>query len=70
MIFSQCATNIVGQGVFAVSDIATAYELINLQVKSMYINGCDIQQIISHSYLLFLRRLKLVNCKIMIISTH
>ena len=33
-----------------VSDIATPYELVNLQVKSMYINGCDVQQTVSRSY--------------------
>ena len=46
----ECASNVVGQGVFVVSDVATAYELVNLQVKSVYINGCDITQTVSQSY--------------------
>lgn len=46
----ECATNIVGQGVFVVSDIATAYELVNIQSKCIYISGCDITQTVTQSY--------------------
>lgn len=38
------------KNIFVVSDIAIAYELINLQVNSIYINGYAIQQTISYSY--------------------
>ncbi|MGN0961059.1 MAG: collagen-like protein, partial [Christensenellales bacterium] len=47
---TECASNITGQGVFVVPDIATAYELVNVQQKSLYLNGCDITKTISHSY--------------------
>lgn len=46
----ECATNMTGQGIFTVPDIATAYELINTQKKSIYINGCNIMKTISQSY--------------------
>ncbi len=46
----ECAQNISGQGIFVVNDIATPFELVNVQKKSMYLNGCNITQTISHSY--------------------
>lgn len=48
--FTECAGNVFGQGIFVVNDIATAYELVNVQKKSMYLNGCNITQTISKSY--------------------
>lgn len=47
---NECALNTCGQGVFVVSDLATAYELVNTQKKSMFVNGCNINQTISPSY--------------------
>lgn len=47
---NECAANMSGQGLFTVPDIATAYELINTQQKSIYINGCNVTKTISHSY--------------------
>lgn len=46
----ECAQNISGQGIFVVNNLATPFELVNVQKKSMYVNGCNIQQTISHSY--------------------
>lgn len=46
----ECAQNIAGQGIFVVNNLATPFELVNVQKKSMYVNGCNIQQTISHSY--------------------
>lgn len=47
---NECALNTCGQGMFVVNDLATAYELVNTQKKSMFVNGCNINQTISHSY--------------------
>lgn len=47
---NECALNTFGQGMFVVNDLATAYELVNTQKKSIFVNGCDIGQTISHSY--------------------
>lgn len=46
----ECASNIFGQGMFVVDSIATAYELINVQKKSLFLYGCNIQQTTSTSY--------------------
>ncbi len=46
----ECAQNIAGQGIFVVNDIATPFELVNVQKKSMFLNGCNITQTITHSY--------------------
>lgn len=47
---NECASNIFGQAIFVVADIATAYELVNTQQKSIFINGCNIQKTVSQSY--------------------
>ncbi len=47
---TECAVNMTGQALFVVSDLATAYELVNTQQKSIYINGCNVQKTVSHSY--------------------
>lgn len=47
---TECAINITGQALFVVSDLATAYELVNTQKKSIFINGCNLQKTVSHSY--------------------
>lgn len=46
----ECAQNIAGQGIFVVNDIATPFELVNVQKKSMFLNGCNITQTTTHSY--------------------
>lgn len=46
----ECATNMTGQGIFTVPDVATAYELINTQKKSIFINGCNVMKTVSQSY--------------------
>jgi len=47
---SECASNMCGQGVIVVTDPATPYELVNTQKKSIFINGCNVTQTVSHSY--------------------
>lgn len=47
---TECAVNMFGQGLFVVNDITTKYELVNVQKKSIYINGCNIMNTISQSY--------------------
>ena len=39
--FNESATNMFGQGLFVVNDLSKEYELVNLQKKSIYINGAD-----------------------------
>lgn len=46
----EYAVNMVGQGIFVVADITKTYELVNVQKKSIYINGCNIMQTVSQSY--------------------
>ena len=48
--YNEVASNMYGQGIFVVNDINAKYELVNAQTKSMYLNGVNIQQTISHSY--------------------
>ncbi len=47
---NESAKNMSGQGLFIVDDVSKEYELVNLQQKSMYLNGADVQKTISHSY--------------------
>lgn len=47
---NETATNMVGQGMFVVDDITKKYELINTQIKSLYLNGANILQTIAESY--------------------
>lgn len=46
----ECATNMTGQGIFTVPDVATAYELVNTQKKSIFVNGCNVMKTVSQSY--------------------
>lgn len=46
----DCAVNMFGQGLFVVKDVEAKYELVNVQKKSIYINGCNIMNTISQSY--------------------
>ena len=46
----ECAVNMTGQALFVVTDPATAYELVNIQKKNIYINGCNIINTETHSY--------------------
>lgn len=48
--YNECAITTIGQGMFVVTDLATAYELVNTQQKSIYINGCNVIKTISKSY--------------------
>ncbi len=48
--YDECATNMTGSGVFVVDNVSTPYELINIQKKSIFINGCDVDQTTSKSY--------------------
>ncbi len=47
---NESAANSFGQGLFIIDDLTKKYELVNLQKKSIYINGADIGQTVSHSY--------------------
>lgn len=47
---TECASNMSGHGIFVVADVNTVYELANVQKKSIFINGCNIMQTVSHSY--------------------
>ena len=47
---NECASLCAGHGLFVVDNIATAYELVNTQTKSVYINGCNVEKTVSHSY--------------------
>ncbi|MDO4539838.1 MAG: hypothetical protein Q4B48_01870 [Syntrophomonadaceae bacterium] len=46
----EVAINTVGIGVFVVTSIAEPFELVNLQEKSVYINGGKIEHVITDSY--------------------
>lgn len=46
----ECAVNMFGQGLLVVDDVSNKYELVNVQKKSIYINGCNIMNTISQSY--------------------
>lgn len=46
----ESAQNIFGQGMLVVNDTSAMYELINVQQKSMFVNGANIQNTISKSY--------------------
>ena len=46
----ETATNMTGQGMFVVADTSAKFELINMQSRSIYINGADIMQTLSESY--------------------
>lgn len=46
----EVATNMFGQGMFVVDNTNNEYELVNVQKKSIYINGADIMQTTSDSY--------------------
>ncbi len=48
--YDECATNMTGSGLFVVDNVSTPYELINIQKKSIFINGCDVDQTTSKSY--------------------
>lgn len=47
---NESASNMSGQGIFVVADVNSVYELVNVQSKSIFINGSNITQTISHSY--------------------
>lgn len=47
---NECASNVFGQGMFVINDISKKYKLVNVQRKSIYLNGSNIGQTISHSY--------------------
>lgn len=47
---SPIARNMFGQGVFVVDDASSPYELINLNNRPIFINGCDITKTITESY--------------------
>ncbi len=47
---SLIARNMFGQGVFVVKDATQPYELINLNSRPIFINGCDITKTITESY--------------------
>lgn len=47
---TECTVNMFGQGLFVVDNTDTKYELVNVQKKSIYINGCNIMNTISQSY--------------------
>lgn len=42
--------NIFGQGMLVVNDVDAEYELVNVQKKSLFLTGADIQKTISKSY--------------------
>ncbi len=42
--------NIFGQGMLVVNDVDAEYELVNMQKKSLFLMGADIQKTISKSY--------------------
>lgn len=46
----QSGHNIFGQGMLVVNDTSAEFELVNMQQKSMYLTGADIQKTISKSY--------------------
>lgn len=46
----ECAVNMFGQGLLVVDDVSNKYELVNVQKKSIFINGCNIMNTISQSY--------------------
>ena len=46
----EVAHNISGQGLLVVNDLSTLYELVNMQKRSIFINGADVTQTISNSY--------------------
>ena len=46
----ECAANIYGQGLFVVDNTSKKYELVNLQKKSIFLNGCDVTSTVTHSY--------------------
>lgn len=48
--YNECATPLFGQGMFVVADVATAYEFVNTQQRSIYIHGCNVMKTVSHSY--------------------
>ncbi len=48
--YDECASNITGSGLFVVNNISTAYELVNTQQKSIFINGCDVGKTVTISY--------------------
>ena len=48
--YNEVAQNAYGQGIVSVDNVDNVYELINVQKKSIYINGANITQTISHSY--------------------
>ena len=47
----ECATNVFGQGIFEVTDTNQAYELVNMQLKDIYVNGCNLNGVVSESCL-------------------
>lgn len=48
---SECATNVVGQGIFMVNDVSKPYELVNTRPRSIYLNGCSVGRTVSQSLL-------------------
>lgn len=46
----QSGHNIFGQGMIVVNDTSAEFELVNMQQKSMFLTGADIQKTISKSY--------------------
>lgn len=46
----ESAMNTYGQGLLTVADVEAVYELVNVQQKSIYLNGCDLTKTVSHSY--------------------
>ena len=48
--YNEVAQNAYGQGIVSVDNVDNLYELINVQTKSIYINGADITKTISQSY--------------------
>ncbi|MBQ0017146.1 MAG: collagen-like protein [Clostridiales bacterium] len=48
--YNEAPTNLTGHGIVVITDIATPYEFVNLQKKSIFVNGADITETISNSY--------------------
>ena len=48
--YEDYAVNLFGQGMLTVADTEKEYELVNVQKKSVYINGANLTQTISNSY--------------------
>ena len=48
---SECATNVVGQGIFIVNDVSKPYELVNTRPRSIFLSGCSVGRTVSQSLL-------------------